>query len=173
MFIKILAQVLNALGTGINIFGINNKKKNITLIYFAIGNIFVAASLGLLGAYSGLIIQIIFVIQTIINYFYEKKSNKYPLWLILLYVIVPSIILAFNFQSMWDICPLIGGIMYQLALVSQNFTLRALNLVSALVWIPYDLHFGQYVGAISCTVFSITDVIAILRFDVLQKKKNN
>ena len=171
MFIKILAQVLNALGTGINILGINNKKKNITLICFAIGNICVAASLGLLGAYSGLIIQIVFVIQTIINYFYEKKSDKYPLWLILLYVIVPSIILAFNFQSMWDICPLIGGIMYQLALVSKNFTLRALNLVSALVWIPYDLHFGQYVGAISCTVFSITDVIAIIRFDVLQKNK--
>ena len=171
MFIKIFAQVLNALGTGINIFGINNKDKNITLICFAIGNIFVATSLGLLGAYSGLIIQIIFVIQAIINYFYEKKSNKYPLWLILLYVIVPSIILAFNFQSMWDICPLIGGIMYPLALVSQNFTLRALNLVSALVWIPYDLYFGQFVGAISCTVFSITNVIAIIRFDVLQKNK--
>lgn len=171
MFIKVISQIINGIGTGLNIIGINIKEKNKTLIFFALGNTCVATSLGLLGAYSGMIIQIIFVIQTIINFFWEKKNNKYPIWLVILYILIPSIVLILNFQTAWDILPLIAGIIFPLALVSKNFTLRLLNLISVVVWIPYNINFGQYVGAISCVIFTITNIIAIIRFDMLKKNK--
>ena len=167
----ILAQVFNAIGTFLNIVGINIKKKQLTLIFFAIGNTFVPASLGLLNAYSGMMIQIVFVIQSIINYFWEKKNPKYPLWLILLYVIIPSIITLIGFTSCWDILPLLAAIMFPLALVSKDFVLRSLNLISVVFWIPYDLNFGQYVGVISCTIFIILNFLAIYRFDIKKNTK--
>ena len=168
----ILSQIINGIGTCLNIIGINIKDKNKTLILFALGNSCVATALGLLGAYAGMTIQIIFVIQTIINFFWEKKNNKYPLWLVFIYILVPTIILTINYQTMWDILPLLAGILFPLALISQKFFLRFLNLLSVVVWIPYNINFGQYVGAVSCTIFTIINIIAIIRFDVLKEKNN-
>ncbi len=153
-----------------NIIGINIKKKQYTLIFFALGNTCVAIALGLLHAYAGMIIQIIFVIQSIINYFWEKKRNKYPLWLILLYIVIPCTILIINYESYWDIFPLVAAVLFPLAQVSKEFTLRLLNLFSVAVWIPYNLNFGQYVGTISCSIFTILNFVAIYRFDM--KKAN-
>lgn len=169
MFIKIISQIINCIGTGLSTIGINSKEKSKTLIFFALGNTCVATSLGILGAYSGMIIQIIFVIQAIINFFWEKKNNKYPIWLVLIYILIPTIILTISFQTPWDILPIFAGILFPLALVSNNFTLRLLNLASVVVWIPYNYHFGQYAGVIGCTVFTIMNIIAIIRFDVLKK----
>lgn len=100
-----------------------------------------------------------------------EKNNKYPIWLVLIYIIVPGIILIINYQTIWDILPLIAGIFFPLALISQKFVLRLFNLISVVVWIPYNLHFEQYVGAISCAIFTIINIIAIIRFDLI--KKNN
>ena len=115
-------------------------------------------------------LQILFVFQAITNYFWEKKHNKYPLWLVFIYIFIPSIILLINYQRIWDIFPLLAGIFFPLALISQKFVLRLFNLISVVVWIPYNLYFGQYVGAISCVIFTLTNIIAIIRFDVLKKE---
>ena len=66
MFIKIISQIINCIGTGLSTIGINSKEKSKTLIFFALGNTCVATSLELLGAYSGMIIQIIFQVLNIV-----------------------------------------------------------------------------------------------------------
>ena len=169
MLIKVISQIINGIGTTINIIGINFKKKDKTLIFFAIGNTCNSVALGLLEAYAGMIIEILFVMQSIINYFWEKKHDKYPLWLVFLYVLVPSIILIFNFNSLWDIFPLLAGILFPLVLIYKNFILRLINFFSVVVWIPYNFYFGQYVGAISCIIFAIINIMVIIRFDILKK----
>lgn len=171
MIIKIFSQIINVFGTLFNIIGINSNNKNNTLLYFAIGNIFIAIALGLLKAYAGMTIQIIFVIQAFVNYFLEKKKIKYSIWLALIYIIVPCVILIINFDTYWDILPIIGAIIYPLVILSKEFVLRALNLISVIIWIPYNFHFGQYVGTISCIFFAITNLIAIYRFDIVKNNK--
>lgn len=167
--IEIVSQIINCIGSTINMIGINIKDKRKILLFFIFGNSFVAASLGLLGAKVGMLVQIIFVIESIINYFWEKKFEKYPIWLILLYVIIPVTILAITFETMWDILPIIAGILFPLALLSKNFKLRLLNLLSVVVWVPYNFNFGQYVGALSCLIFTIINIVAIIRFDLLKR----
>lgn len=167
--IEIVSQIINCIGSTINMIGINIKDKRKILLFFIFGNSFVAASLGLLGAKAGMLVEIIFVIETIINYFWERKFEKYPVWLILLYVIIPCTVLAFTFETMWDFLPIIASILFPLALLSKNFKLRLLNLLSVVVWIPYNFHFGQYVGALSCLIFTIINITAIIRLDFLKK----
>ena len=168
--IQIISQVINTFGTLLNAIGINNKNKSHTLLFFIVGNFCVALALGLLHASAGMIVQFIFVIETIINYFLEKKNFKYPIWLIILYVLIPCCVLTITFSSLWDILPLLAGIFFPLALIFKNFALRLLNLLSVIVWIPYLIHFGQYAGAIGCTFFTITNIISIIRFDIIKKK---
>ena len=168
--IQIISQIINGIGTILNAIGINIKNKSKTLLFFTAGNICVALALGLLHAKAGMIVQIIFVIESTINYFLDKKNFKYPIWLIGLYVLVPCCILTITFSSFWDILPILVGIFFPLALISKNFLLRLLNLFSVIVWIPYLLHFGQYVGAIGCTFFTILNIISIIRFDIINKK---
>ena len=169
----ILSQIINGIGTILNIIAINQKKKQLTLILFTLGNTCVAIALGLLHAYAGMTIEIMFVIQSIINYFWEKKNPNYPIWLILIYIIIPCAFLLINFTSFWDILPLLAAIFFPLALISKDFVLRFLNFLSVSVWIPYNFHYKLYAGAISCIVFAILNLYAIYRYDYKQKKIEN
>ena len=169
--IQIISQVINGLGVIINMIGISLKVKNKTLLFFIVGNTCGAIALGLLNATAGMLVQIIFVIETIINYFLEKKNYKFPLWLVFPYILIPCCILGITFSSYWDFLPILAGILFPLAIISKNFTLRFLNLIAVSSWIPYCLHFGQYVGAIGSTILAIMNIVSIIRFDVLKKKE--
>lgn len=171
--IQIIAQIINGLGTCFNMFGINLKKKSNVLICLTLGNLCLAIASGMLNAISGMITQIIFVIETIINYFYEKKNGegvKYPLWMICIYAILPTSISVLFYTSPWDFLPMIGGVSFAFALISKEFLLRFFNLISVAIWIPYNWIFGQYVGTISCIIFTIVNLIAIIRLDFLKRK---
>ena len=167
--IEILSQIINCIGTTVNMIWVNVKEKSKVLIHFIIGCTCVSISLGLLGAIVGMFVQLIFVVEAIINFFFEKKIGKYPWWLITIYVIIPCTLLIVTFKSGWDLLPIAAGILFPLALVSKDFGLRFLNLLSVFVWIPYNFHFGQYVGEIGCLIFTGMNTIAIIRLDVLKK----
>lgn len=164
---NIIAQIINGIGSIFNMIGINIKDKRRVLLFFIIGNACVAIALGLLGAKAGMILQTIFVIETIINYFWEKNHDKYPPWLILIYLILPVIILLLNFKTPWDILIIIASIVFPLALLSKDLKLRLLNLLSISLWIPYNFRFDAIVGAISCIIFAIMNIIAIIRLDIM------
>ena len=168
--IEIAAQVVNTIGNVINMAGINVRDKKKVLLFFIAGTVFVATAIGMLGAVVGFLIQLVFLTETTINYFWEKKHNKYPAWLILIYIIVPCILSAITFKSAWDLLPIIAGILFPLALISQGFWLRFLNLLSVVMWIPYNIHVSQYAGAIGCTVFAVMNLVAIVRLDILKLK---
>ena len=170
--IGIISNIINCIGAIAIMIGISLKDKRKILICFIIGNGCIAIALGLLNAIPGMLIQLVYVIEELINYFWEKKHDKYPIWMILLYVIVPCIILAITFNSLWDILPILGGVLFPLALLSHNLKLRLLNLSSTLIWTPYNFHVGQYVGYVSCIIFAIINIIAIVRLDILKRKAN-
>ena len=92
------------------------------------------------------------------------------IWLMLLYVAIPCTILIIKFESAWDYLPIAAGVLFPLALLSNNFKLRLLNLLSVVVWIPYSFHFKQYVGAISCMIFTFINLSAIIRLDINKTK---
>ena len=171
MSFKMLSQIINGIGSALNIIGINIKDKRKVLIFFTFGNACVATALWLLGAIVGMIVQIIFVVETIINYFWEKNHDKYPKWIMILYVIAPCVALAVTYQSLWDILPIIASIIFPIAMLSKNFILRFLNLISTIAWIPYNIHFGQYVGTVSCTLLAFMTLVAILRLDIIEKRR--
>lgn len=166
----LISNLINCIGSILNMIGVNLKEKQKTLILFIFGNICVAIALGILNAIVGMLIQFIFVTETIINFFWDKKHNKYPFWMIILYVVIPCIALAFTFKNAWDILPLISGIVFPLSLLTKDFKLRFLNLISAITWIPYNFHFQQYVGTVSCILLTCMTLVAIVRLDILKKK---
>ena len=169
----LISNIINCVGSALNMIGVNLKEKQKTLILFIFGNICVAIALGILNAIVGMIIQLIFVIETLINYFWDKKHNKYPIWMIILYVAIPCIALAFTFKNAWDILPLISGIVFPLSLLTKDFKLRFFFFFFAIAWIPYNFHFQQYVGTISCILLTCMTLVAIIRLDILKQKVKN
>ena len=169
--IPIISQIVNLFGGTCNMVGISLKEKRKILILFTIGNSLVATALGLLGAVTGMCIQISFVVETIINFFFEKKYDKYPIWLIEVYTLIPIVILILTFSSFWDILPIIASILFVISMVSKNFLLRLLSLLSVIMWIPYNIIFTQYVGAGTCLVMAIINFIAIVRYDIINRRK--
>ena len=169
--INIFAQIINFIGSTIDMIGVNLKNKRIILIFFIIGNSCIATALGILNAKAGMIVQVVFVIETIINYYWEQKYDKYPTWLIALYLIIPTTIIIITSKTYWNILPIIAGISFPLAMLSKDFKLRFLNLISVIAWIPYNFHFKAYTGTICCIIFTISNIYAIIRLDVLKKNQ--
>ena len=169
--VGIISNIINCIGSVTNMIGISLKNKRKTLLCFTFGNLCVAIALGLLNAHVGMFVQLIFVIETIINYFWEKKYENYPIWIVLLYIFLPCLVLSITFKTAWDFLPIIASILFPLALLSKKLKLRLLNLFAVIVWVPYNLHFGQYAGAVSCSILAIINIIAIIRLD-LQKFVN-
>ena len=168
---KLISNIINCFGSGLNIIGISIKDKSKILLFFTFGNLLVAIALGLLGAYVGMIVQLTFTVESCINYFWEKKHDKYPIWLIILYIALPCALSFITFSSWWDMLPIIASVLFPLALLSKGFKIRLLNLFSVISWIPYNFHFGQYVGGVSCIIFTIMNILAIIRIDFLKQEK--
>ena len=86
---NIIAQILGLFGIAANVIGIQLKKKRHILISYILVNIIFAISFILLKSYSGAIICLFAAIQTYIKYMFDDNNKKLPIYLIVLFFIVP------------------------------------------------------------------------------------
>ena len=139
---EILAIVLSVLGTvcicitplikGTNIKGI--------LLLLFMANVLIAASYFLTGAYNGAVSCGVGALQTIINYFFERKNKPIPAWLIAVYAAVFIAVNLLVFAHLTDIIALVATMVFIGSICQKNGKrYRLWTLVNTLLWATYDL----------------------------------
>ena len=170
---NIIAQMMGVLGTISNIIGIQLKKKSQIMISIILANFFFSLNFLLLEAYSGAIICFIAGIQTFINYLFDIKKKKYPIWLITIYYLISLVSVLITFTTLIDIIPIICAILLITTIIQKKErNIRLLTLVNIGLWSVYDLTVGAYTAAISDAFMTISTLIAITRLDILKNNKN-
>ena len=145
---EILAFVLSMLGTVCICIPPLLKGKNMKLILLLIflTNVLIATSYFLTGAYNGTVTCCVGAIQTIINYFLERKNKPIPRWLIAMYAVAFTVANLLVFAHITDVIALLAALAFILAICQKNGKqYRLWTLVNTLLWLVYDaitLSFG-------------------------------
>lgn len=167
----IAAQIVAFLALIANVIAIQLKKKERILFFWIFAAFLFTLSFIFLQAYSGAIACAIAGIQTIISYFFEKRNKKFPFWLVIISIFVSLLAGFFTYHQPLDLLPIIASIVYVSSIIqTQEKFIRQLTLLNLFIWIIYDLIIGAYVTSISDAIFIISTIIAIFRYDFLQKK---
>lgn len=167
----ILAQFLSILSCIINVIGLQCKTKKNILLSMVFGGITSFTALFLLKAYSGFILQLIFVIQVLINYIFDVKKISITKVHVIIYIIIAFICGIYSYSSLIDILPLIATILHTVAILQPDGKrLRIINLTSVSLWIPYYICFMAFGNLASVVCIVASNITAIIRYDVAHKQ---
>lgn len=169
----IIAQILSVINGIFLITSIRSKEKKKFLVQNSISNLAGFLSMIVLGAYSASIGPVILTIQGIITYIYEeKKKEKQPKWLLIMYPLLSLIAGSLTITSILSILPIISSTLASTMLMTKNMkTSRKINLVSSVLALPYLITNKAYVAAIIFSASFINTLEAIYKIDY--KKANN
>ena len=168
----LLPQLFHIIKVVLQMIAVQFKQKRNILISFIFVNLFSAIGYILLGAYSGVLICSIAIIQTIVQYIYDKKGKKVPKYVITLYFISSILGGIYTYKTFIDILPILSFLMYIMSIIqSKESNVRKFTLIKLILWVPYDLYNLAIASGIGRIVTIISTVIGMHRLD--NKEKNN
>ncbi|MCL2869466.1 YgjV family protein [Candidatus Saccharibacteria bacterium] len=169
---EIVAQIAGLIASAISIGGIQLKKKRHILIAFIAANAFYCIDFLLIGAWSGLLVSLISIIQTLVVYGYDKHKKPITKTLIVVFILISLATGVFSVRQFVDLLPLLAFALYSLSIVQKKGkNLRILTLILIICWMVYDSSVGAYSLLISDTFFTVSTLVAIIRYDILKIKK--
>jgi hypothetical protein len=164
----IAAQIAGLIGSGINIFSIQFKEKKKLLICFALANLLFAINFFLLSEYAGAVICLIAFAQTIVSYLFHIRNKEFPRILIPIFIVISLICGFIAYESYIDILPAICSVLYIISIIQKKEKyIRDTVLVNVLLWVIYDAYVMAYTAMISDVFFTISTLIAIIRYDLI------
>lgn len=170
----IIAQVFGFLGILFNISSMQMKKRRNIIIMLLALNLAAALNFVFLGELSGSYISFFAVVETFINYLFERKKKPIPTCIIAIYIIVNIVLGLVSFRSPLDILSIAAAVIFCFAISAQKeSTIRKLMLSNQIIWAVYDVFTGAYLFAISSILAAVSTTTAIIRFDVKRKKQKN
>ena len=142
-----LAFILSSLGTVCICIPPLLKGKNMKLILLLIflANATVAASYFLTGALNGGVSCTIGAVQSIVNYFFERKEKSLPKWLIAVYAVAFIAANLVVFQSVTDVLAILACLFFIGGICQKSGEkYRLWSLINTGLWAAYDLANASY-----------------------------
>lgn len=152
-------QIASVIGMILTIASFQMKtRKQIISFQFA-GSAFYLISFLLLQSWTGVCLNIVFLIRNFVCYFGKDKAwAQHKIWLpvLLIGVIAAGMI---GYRSLWDLLPVVGSVFGTVAMYMKNENmLRLLKLGDSPCWLIYNCTVPS-VGGIIGEVFNITSII--------------
>lgn len=170
----ILAQIFGAIALILVCIGYFLKTKSGFMIIQIIANFFYALAFFVVGAYVGASIVTISIFRCGYLYFAEKKSFKYTLHFLLIFVALYVVMTIVFWQNIFDIMPLLTSIMFTLAYTIKNLqTMRYVLIVPNSILVIYNIFMTTYTSALLDFLEVVVIIIAITKFYFVNKKNPN
>ncbi len=145
-------------------FLIKGRRMKLILFFVALGNALMALSYLCISNMTGACTCFIGTIQTLINYFYERKDKAIPLWLMGIYAATFIVINIAVFSAWFDILAIIASLISVMIISSKNGKIfRRWVLANNLTWCIYDTvshSSGALISHLVMTAFTAVGMIA-------------
>ena len=149
-----------------------SKGKNMKAILFLLfmANILIASSYLCVQNYNGAVICFIGGIQALINYFFDKKNKKLPLWLILVYALSSFVANLMVFSHIVDIMAILASLTYVMCIAQKDGKgYRIWYISNGVIWCLYDILKGSYGPLTSHVIMLLFALVGMIIHD--RKKK--
>ena len=167
-----IAQIFGVLGIIFSVISMQMKTKKSIMIALLLLNLASALNFLFLESYSGSLVCFFAVIETFINYLFDKNNKKVPLYLIAIYVVVNIALGVYSYTKPLDIIPVVCALIYCLTVCTKKESnIRKEMFVNQTLWLIYDLIVKAYMFSISNILTLISIVISMIRFKDFKKNK--
>ena len=171
MYNFVLAQIFGVIGIIFSVLSMQMKtKKNIMLMLLGL-NTASALNFLFLNSISGSLVCFFGVLETIINYLFDSKNKKIPVYIIIFYIVVNLILGFSSYKTILDLVPIICALLYVgTVCTKKESNIRKLMFANQSFWLVYDIIVKAYMFSISNILTLISTIISMYRFDFKKKK---
>lgn len=167
----ILAQILGSIGIITLFISIQYNGKKQILEFQVASNIFYGLQYLCLNAISAMLMSIVSLVRYVIFFVFENKNKKVPIYVlvvILALIIVTSVFLNYGVMELF---PVLCTLLYTIGIWQKNLNVfRIITLITACIWIGYNVFVGAYPSLIGNIFEVITSLIAIYRFNLNESR---
>ena len=150
---------------------LKGKNMNLILMFIFLSSTAVGVSYILTGALNGGVSCLIGAAQAIINYFFDRKEKRLPVWLIVLYGISFTVANILVFASITDTLAVIACLVYIGAICQKNGKkYRLWSLTNTALWVAYDAISASYGPLLTHSVLLLITVFGIVAHDLKNKE---
>ena len=169
-----LAQILGLVSLVMVVFVVYMKDMKKILIGEIAVNIVVGVNFLLLSGYSGAGMNGVAVIYTLVAYYFNKKDEKLPTWILLLFGAFFVGWGAIAYQDWRDILPMACSVLFVLAVMQKKpARYRFFKVFNSLLYLIYDVLIGAYTTCLTHFFLLAAGIAAIIQLDILEERKNN
>ena len=169
--IQIASQVIIFIGLimlGVSYF--TKHYKSITILCI-IASVLLGVSYFLLGAYTAVGLNILGAVAYVFFYVFKKHGKENPLYFIIILWSVTIINGIFTFDGIVSLLPTIASLMFYYSVWQKNnFVYKILGILTALMYMVYNILYSSPVGAISQGVLALISTIGLIIY-IIEKIK--
>lgn len=165
---QILSYVLSIAGLGCMIAAslIKGKSMEKILLFVFSANILVATSYLFSHTWNGAASCFVGAVQTIINYFFDSKNKKIPVWLVAVYALAFVVVNLAVFTEITDIIAIVASLTFIMCIGQKNGKkYRVWSFINMCLWCLYDILKGSYAPLITHGVQIISVAAGMILHD--------
>ena len=169
-----LAFILSTIGTICICIPPLLKGKNMKLILLLVfsANVTVATSYLLTGAYNGAASCFVGGAQAIINYFFDRKNKKLPVWLITIYALAFIGVNLMVFNHVFDLIAMLASLTFVMCVGQKNGRkYRIWTFINTALWMTYDVLKASYGPLLTHGILLCTVIFGIIVHDIKKKEE--
>ena len=169
---NILAQITGIIGLIVLTIGMQSKKKRNILLSQGIANISFIIQYFLLGAVTGSVMYAINTLRAFTFYTWDKRKDKPNIILLILFILIALGLGMRTYANVFSLFPIIDSILTTYgSWQKKTKILRIGMIISSVMLIIHDLHFGAYAGMLTYIIVLMSTIIGFIRYDILKNKR--
>ena len=167
----VIAQIFGVIGIVFSVLSMQMKtKKNIMIMLLGL-NLASALNFLFLGSVSGSFVCFFGALETFINYLYDNKNKRVPIYMILFYIIVNVVLGLITYKGLLDLIPVACALLFCATVCTKKESnIRKIMFGNQSLWLVYDIIVKAYMFSVSNILTLISIVISIVRYDLKKKK---
>lgn len=143
------------------------KTKKGILVYLSLAGVFFLTHYALLGAWTGVVVNIVCLLRQLWFYFddkYNKTKDYLSLFVCIALIVGCS---AVTYATPWDLCGIFAGVITTWGVWQKNVqTYRYSMVINSLCWITYNIYLGSVFAVVGELSLLVANVVAITIFNV-------
>lgn len=175
--LKTIAQIIGFGGAGLNFLSFQqSKRRGIIGVQIGAAVLFIIhyIILGIDGdgeAFSGAALNFIGLLRSIVFINNHKKWAKSPVWLVV-FVVISTVAAILTWEAWYSFLPSAAMILTTVSYWMKSETkIRLITFPSSPCWLVYNIIVGSVAGIVTECIVMTSLIIAIVRYDILKKKK--
>jgi hypothetical protein len=172
MYNFVVAQIFGIIGILFSVLSMQMKtKKNIMIMLLCL-NLASALNFFFLNSMSGFWVCLFAVLETFVNYCFDSKNKKVPIYIIGFYVVVNIALGLMSYHTPLDLLPIVCALLYCATVcVPKESMIRKLMFGNQSIWLVYDIIVKAYMFSISNVLTLISIIISMIRYDYKKESK--